>query len=291
MGTEVDILAVPNLPSSVVEAVKERFAYVEAHLSRFRPESDLSRLNASGGRPYRPEQGRGTVLREALQAARTSGGRFDPTVLEAVEASGYRRSFAEMDGCVDSTPVRYRPDYRQVVLNRNGTVVLKGGVRVDLGGYAKGWTIDAVEGMMQKCESWVVNAGGDLRATGCGPDGRGWLIGIEDPRQPGLDIGVIRVRNAAIATSSTARRRWRTEQGFAHHLIDPVTAQPATTGLLAVTVLADTAANAEVLAKTAFLMGIQDGLAYIESQGRGAVFVAADGRVIWSRRMEAIREA
>jgi thiamine biosynthesis lipoprotein len=230
-------------------------------------------------------------LRQSLEAARSSGGRFDPTVLDALEASGYRRSLEELGDSVHVQPLMRRPDYRQVVLRRDGAVVLKNGAHLDLGGFAKGWTIDRASDVMQPCESWVVNAGGDLRAVGPGPNASGWLVGIEDPFRPDSDIGGIRVRDGAVATSTAARRRWHTPAGWAHHLIDPATGMSAATGLLSVTVVAATATDAEVLAKTVFLMGMGAGLSYIESRdGCGAVLVPEQGMPVWSLKMEELRE-
>ncbi len=293
MGTEVELLALPELPPILVEAVRARFEFVEAHLSRFRPESELSRLNASGGKPFKASTLLRTVLEEALAAARHSGGLFDPTALGAVEAAGYRESFEKINGPVPSRLSLPRPDYRQVVVHKDGNVELRRGLRIDLGGFAKGWTVDDVASIMRGLAgSWIVNAGGDLRAAGPGPDGSGWLVGVEDPLLPERDLGVIEVRNRAVATSTTARRRWLTTQGWSHHLIDPSTGRPSQSDVASVTVLSNTTAEAEVLAKTLLLLGAERGIRYIESrEGCEALFALWDGSALWSRKMEALRVA
>ncbi len=292
MGTEVEVLAVPTLADGVMERVRALFQEVETALSRFQPESELSRLNASRGRPFAPSPLLRTVLGGAMEAAADSGGIFDPTVLASLEASGYRLSFEKMNGAVSAAPARRRGDYRSVVFQEDGAVVLGDGVRVDLGGYAKGWTVDAAAELMSGCESWLVNAGGDLRAAGAGPEGEGWLVGVENPLDPGWDVGVLRVTDAAIATSSTHRRRWQTQNGPAHHIIDPRTGRPAKTDLAAATVMAPTAARAEVAAKTVLLLGREAGRRYLESaDGCGAVLVSRDGEVTWTGIMETMRAA
>ena len=291
MGTEVEIIALPDLPPSLVADVRAWFETVEACLSRFRPESELSRLNASAGEPFPASPLLSTVLGQALKAARASGGRFDPTILDSLEAGGYRCALEAIGDVVEARPTVTPPDYRQVSLRRDGTVILRKGARLDLGGFAKGWTVDQSAALMQSCPSWIVNAGGDLLAVGPGSDGNGWLVGIEDPRRPDRDIGGIRVRDMAVATSTTARRRWLTTTGWAHHLIDPATGLPAASGLLSVTVIAPSVAAAEVLAKTVFLMGAEAGLPYVEAKsGFGAVFLPEQGEAIWSRAMEDRRE-
>lgn len=292
MGTEVEVLAVPALPEGALDRVQALFQEVEAALSRFLPESELSRLNASAGRPFLPSPLLRTVLSGAIEAAVASRGIFDPTVLEALEASGYRQPFESMNGASPARPAQTRGDYRSVQFNDDGSIVLKDGVRVDLGGYAKGWTVDAAAEMMAGCESWLVNAGGDLRAAGTGPEGKGWLVGVEDPLDPGWDVGVLRVTDAAIATSSTHRRRWQTQNGPAHHIIDPRTGRPAETDLAAATVMAPAAAQAEVAAKTALLLGRQRGRRYVDSMaGYGAVLTSGDGEVTWTGVMAAVRAA
>lgn len=292
MGTMVEVLAAPTLPEGRADQIARFFRSVEKRLSRFRPDSELSRLNHSAGAPFRPSPILRSVLSQALDAARRSAGLYDPTILDALEASGYDRPFhtlAESPRRASSpAPARYQ----NVTLLPGGSVVLRDGVRIDLGGFAKGWTVDAAARLMRDVASWVINAGGDLRAAGPGPDGCGWLVGIEDPWIPGNDIAVLRVRDQAVATSSLWRRRWPTPEGWAHHLIDPRSGRPADTGLAAVTVVAPTAAQAEVLTKTVLLLGPRDGLSYIESlPDCAAVLVTERGSMIWSRRTEDLRAA
>lgn len=292
MGTDVEVLGAPTLSGIAVRQVRALFERVERRLSRFRPESELSMLNRSGGRPFQASALLCDVLRAALAAARDSGGLFDPTVLEALEASGYTRSFDELGGVAVRTARVVSAGHEGVDLRDDGAVVLHDGVRVDLGGYAKGWTVDAAAALMSGGRSWVVNAGGDLRAAGPGPDGDGWLAGIEDPWRPGSDIAAIRVRDCAVATSSVERRRWRTEDGWVHHLIDPRTGEPADTGLASVTVVAPTAAQAEVLTKTVLLLGRSEGVRYLESSaGCAGVLVSEQGDVAWTAGAEALRAA
>lgn len=292
MGTMVEVLAAPTLPEGRADQIARFFQSVEKRLSRFRPDSELSRLNRSAGAPFRPSPILRRVLAQALDAARRSAGLYDPTVLDALEASGYDRPFHTLAGQPGRSGGPAPARYQNVTLLPGGSVVLRDGVRIDLGGFAKGWTVDAAARLMRDVASWVINAGGDLRAAGPGPDGCGWLVGIEDPWTPGNDIAVLRVRDQAVATSSLWRRRWSTSQGWAHHLIDPRSGRPADTGLAAVTVVAPTAAQAEVFTKTVLLLGPCDGLSYIESlPDCAAALVAERGGVIWSRRMEGLRAA
>ena len=292
MGTDVELLGLPALPLHVVDQVEARFLEVEAALSRFRPDSDLSRLNRSGGHAFQASPLLLTVLRAALDAAARSDGAFDPTLIDAVEAAGYDRSFYHMHGVGKASAALPRGRYSDVEIAHSGCIFLHNGVRVDLGGFAKGWTVDTCEELMVRCESWVINAGGDLLARGPGPTGEGWLVGIEDPFDTSRDVGVILVRDAAIATTSRMRRRWITASGPAHHIIDPRTGRPADTGLASVCVIASTAAEAEVLAKTLFLLGPRAGPRAVASGlAAGAVFIRDDGLDIWAGCATGLRVA
>lgn len=290
MGTDVEVLGYPELPGHIVDQVLARFVEVEAALSRFRPDSELSRLNRSGGRPFRASETLRKVLSGALDAARRSDGLFDPAQGAAIEAAGYRRSFDEIDGAATTITAEVAGRYSDVEVREDGAIVLHNGATVDLGGYAKGWTVDSCAELLQGCESWVLNAGGDLLARGPGPTGEGWLVGIEDPFDTSRDVGVLLARDCAVATSSRMRRRWTTQTGPAHHIIDPRTRRPADTGLASVTAMARSAAEAEVLAKVLFLLGPRDGHAYVRARGiPGAIFVLDGGSDVWTEGAKGVR--
>lgn len=291
MGTEIEVLAYPELPLHIVDQVQARFLEAEAALSRFRADSELSRLNRSAGQPFRASPLLLEVLGGALDAARRTSGLFDPAVIDGIEAAGYTRSFDAMNGVGEAVSALGIRRSSNIEVN-DGLIVLHNGVRVDLGGYAKGWTVDSCRELMLGCQTWVINAGGDLLAHGPGPTGEGWLIGIEDPFDPSRDIGVLLARDAAIATTSRMRRRWKTAAGEAHHIIDPVTGRPAYTGLASVTVIASSVAEAEVWAKALFLLGARQGpRAAQEGVVDGAVFVTDNGADFWVGRALALRMA
>jgi thiamine biosynthesis lipoprotein len=128
-------------------------------------------------------------------------------------------------------------------------------VALDLGGIAKGLYVDALVAQLSgPFPVGIVSAGGDLRVWGRPASAHPWEIGVEDPQEPERDLGRLRIRRGAVATSGTSRRTWRRGTHELHHLIDPNTGQPATSGLRAVTVLAGTAAWADVVA-TALVVG------------------------------------
>lgn len=292
MNTDVEVIvAVPRGreadAAAALEHVERWFGEVEAALSRFRPDSELSQLNRASGRPFRGSPMLWDVVWAALEAARATHGLFDPTVLGSVVRAGSDRSF-ELPGCdragssqqvACAGPGRWR----EVHLDpRSLSITLPPTAGLDLGGIAKGWTVDRAASRLRKAgfHHFAVNAGGDLYAAGTQADGAPWTIGIEDPTEFGSDLLVLEARDRAVATSSVARRRWTQDGHARHHLIDPRTGAPSTTDVLSATVVASSATRAEVLAKTALLLGSRDGLHFLRAQADAEGLLAlANGRV------------
>lgn len=265
--------------------VETVFAQVESELSRFRPASGLSRLNAmAGAGPLRISPLFQTVLGAALDAANESGGIFDPTMLDLLCRAGYDRSFellSTMDGNRYATHDRglNRTGWRQVELDTSsGIARLPAGLGLDLGGIAKGWAVDRASDMLTSWGAALVDAGGDLRATAA-PDGEPWPIAVQDPFDEMNDLFVISLTEGAIATSSIGKRRWERHGQTLHHLIDPRSGLPSKSDLHTVTVLAPTAAEAEVAAKVALILGEHAGWRYLDERGLAAVLIGVDRRL------------
>ena len=256
MGTDVSLVTAADVPASsfrtATEGVRATFAREDLRFSRFRVDSELSRLNARAGRSTRVTAEMTDVLRLAIDAADRTAGLFDPTVLLSLVAAGYDRDFDELLAGARGVLHPSQPCGRWLEVEVNGrSVRLPEGVAVDLGGIAKGWTVDrAAERALATGLPWaLVNAGGDLRIVGSPPEIE---IAVEDPEAPGDLAARVRVDSGALATSSVTRRAWAPGM---HHLIDPRTALPAETGVLQATVWAETCAEAEVRAKWALLEG------------------------------------
>ena len=244
MGTEVELLLEAE-DSSLLADVEAEFGRLETVLSRFRSDSELSQLNETGAGHVGPELLE--VIELAIEARAASGGRFDPTVHDAVVAAGYDRSFELLDNDgagASSVPVRVGG---AVAIDRTaGHVALEPGYRLDLGGIAKGWAADRTLAVLAAAGPALVNAGGDVAAAG-----RVWPIAVEAAGEE-ITLGL---EDGGVATSGRDRRNWLCEGEPRHHLIDPVTGSPADGDVLAVTVAAGSAAEAEVLATTLFLAG------------------------------------
>lgn len=267
MGTDIELLldAEQSAESELALARAEtEFERLEALLSRFHPDSELSALNRSGSLVAGEELVE--VTRLALAARERTGGRFDPTVHDALVAAGYDRTFEEV--APDGEAGTPRPCGGRVQVDaETGLIELEAGFRLDLGGIAKGYTVDRACDVLAEAGPCLVNAGGDLACRG-----RLWPVGVETADGP-ITLGL---EHGAIATSGRDRRVWQRDGREAHHLIDPATGAPAETELVRATVVAETAAEAEVLAKAAFLGGESEA----ELLGVPCVLVTADGRTV-----------
>jgi thiamine biosynthesis lipoprotein len=264
----------------------------EGALSRFRADSELSRLNRSAGRPTPVSEVLWQVIRAAVSAAELSEGLVTPAILPALEAAGYDQTF-ELIGLGPSWESRRADlqagggDWRAVECDASARAVrLPAGLRLDLGGIAKGWAADAAARQLRSLGPALVDAGGDIAASGPRADGQPWPVGVADPLHRGGTMAVLALGRGGVATSGRDYRRWRADGVWRHHILNPRTGQPAESDVLAATVVGPSAAQAEVAAKAALILGSRDGLTWLEARPDFAGLLALeDGRVLVSRRM------
>jgi thiamine biosynthesis lipoprotein len=157
------------------------------------------------------------------------------------------------------------------------TVKAPAGLRLDLGGIGKGYAVDGAARALAPTADFLVDAGGDIFASGDGPAGDGWPVAVADPLREDADLGVVRLRDQALATSTVARRRWQRDGRWLHHLIDPRTGEPALSDAISVSVIAPSAVEADIFAKVALLLGSENGTHFLRAQGAQGLFIATDG--------------
>lgn len=248
------------------------FEIVERACSRFDPTSELRRLSAVPGAAVAV----GPILFEAVQfaiaVADETGGAFDPTIGAAMEARGFDREYRSGDRARSGVADLPIVSYRDVEIDAGArTITLHAPLVLDLGAVAKGLAIDMAARELAPLRDFMIDAGGDLYAGGCNASGNPWSIGIRHPRRDGEWIETLPASNCAVCTSGDYERT--SEDG--HHLIDPVTREPAA-ALASATVVAPTAMVADALATAAFVLGPEAGLRLLERQGvEGLLLTAA----------------
>lgn len=284
------------------DEVRAEFEAVDAALSRFRDDSELTMLNrrAGTGDVVRVSRRVRVALAAIDRAGRVTDGRFDAGVLGSLERIG------EHGADLDRTPGGTQPggaaasDPAMPATAPRTWPVHVPPAPVDMGGIGKGlalrWAAARAGAVLASGMGILLDAGGDIVQVGIPPEA-GWSVGIEDPVAGDDDeaapIAVLELRSGAVATSSVRVRTWIGPDGRAvHHLVDPRTREPARTGLIAVTVAAADPAWAEVWTKDLFLLGrerIADsararGIAawWIDDRGRMGMTPEARIRTAWA---------
>jgi thiamine biosynthesis lipoprotein len=272
----------PSRLQAGFEGVRQFFADSEARFSRFRQDSELSRLNRSAGSWFPASLELFEVVREALDLHRLTGGLFDPSILNALQRAGYDRSMDEIkkhSTLPAASPEKWvRPQFARTRLDaKHSSIYLPTGVQIDLGGIAKGWTASKaavlLHGYSPAC---TVNAGGDMVCLGLPQGQSAWQISLEDPRDEQQVLAVLSIPPGALATTSVTRRRWLQGNQSRHHVIDPRRGQPVESKWLSVSVYAPNATQAEAFAKALLMLGEAEILAFM-SQFHQLRFLAVDG--------------
>jgi thiamine biosynthesis lipoprotein len=283
MDTWVNVQVVsPEPPARVDAAAQWALAWigaVERAASRFESDSEVMALARTPGRPVPVS----TLLLEAtdfaLRLARLTGGVFDPTVGALLERRGFARNYrtgATIDSGLGDAPV----SYRDVTLDRrDGTILLKRPLVLDLGAVAKGLAVDLVARDLTSrgFRDFSVEAGGDVYARGCNTAGLPWQVGIQHPRAANRLVRTVPVSDGAVCTSGDYER---SAPDGSLHVVDARTRRCPTALLASVSVLAPTAMAADGLSTAAMLLGRERGLRLLVEQGLAGLMVQADGTIV-----------
>jgi thiamine biosynthesis lipoprotein len=269
--------------AAVVRGLMER---VDAAVSRFRSDSELSRCNVRAGRPVLVGKLTAELIRTSLDVARATDGLVDPTVGRHLLAAGYDRDISELRRPEDG-PLPIRAGSQLLTLSPAawsdvrldeavGLVIVPEGRALDLGASAKAWTVDqAVQAVAQRCPGRVlVEIGGDVAVANAAD--RPFLVRVAE--REGESGELVALARGALATSTTQARRWRRGTDEAHHLIDPRTGAPAAGGWRTVSVWAPSALEANAASTAAVVVG-DDAASWLSTRGLVARLVDSRGSV------------
>jgi FAD:protein FMN transferase len=295
MGTEVRVLVGARLndadpaPETIAASVEEQLRDFDRRLSRFSPDSELSRFNGDPREQVPASALLRAAVRAGLWAAQRTDGLVDPTLLPQLEAAGYAASrtgvaSAPLQRALSTAPRRRRAHpaadarWRSIeVLEERAAIRRPPGLEFDTGGTGKGLAADLVATRLAGYARYAIDCGGDVRVGGRLPDSEPVELEIRNPLL-GTAADSFSLARGAIATSGLDARLWRLPDGtHAHHLIDPATGEPAWTGLICASARAPTALEADVVAKAALLSG-RDGARELLSE-HGGLTIADGGAV------------
>lgn len=287
LGTSAQLVVTAAGAMAEARAAVERvLREIDLAASRFREDSELSRLNAAAGSwaPVTPLFAR--ALQVAVDAARWTGGLVDPTVGEALIRLGYDRTFGSVPAVAGPLRVRVSaaPGWQHIEL-AEGRARVPAGARIDLGATAKALAADLAAAAAAEASGCgvLVSLGGDIAVAGEAPAG-GWPVAIDDVTDlalPADDHGqVVVIRDGGLATSSTRARRWQRGGVELHHVLDPRSGLPARGPWRTVSVTASTCVLANTASTAAVVLGA-DAPGWLRDRGFHARLVGADGAPVY----------
>lgn len=286
MGSQVEVwLETPADGEAILRQVPVWVETLEACLSRFRPQSELSQLNARSGQWVPVSDTLFTNVKVAKHGARLTNGLYNPLILPAMIAAGYDRSIELLTPAQDAPSELVHlniPDWRSIEIDiKNQAVRLPFGAGIDLGGVAKGWSANLIVKRLAAYGPCLVSMGGDIVAgdapTGCD----GWQIEVAEPASDVANVLAVSLKQRAIVTSGVDRRRWQRGGQQYTHIIDPRTGCPTETDIQSVTIIHPNAPTAEAYAKAVLIAGSETGLRWLGEQWNAeGMIVRQDGAVL-----------
>lgn len=266
----------------------EMFCSFEQRMSRFILESELSCFN-------RMEEGIISqelflILSRCKRYYVQTGGIFDPSILANLKQEGYGKSFKSDQFGKGGKILKETYTFSDVELDEELLCARKPkNLEIDLGGIGKGYIVDRVtERLGEKYDDIFVCAGGDIAVRGADRENGYdfWASDIENPFDVEHSVATLVLRDNAVATSGTNRRKWEVNGNKKHHLIDPRFGRSAETDVVSVTVVAHTAEEADVLAKTLCILGSDAGMRYAQEKEIATLFVRDSGAIIKSKEIK-----
>jgi len=264
MGTVITTLVYGENADEVLSEVEREIDRLNRLLSRFVPESEISRINTQAGiTPVAVSEETFQLIQNTIKFSKLSDGLWDITVgplISLWEAHKREKTIPDTRTIIECQSL---VDYRNILLDDVLKVVYlkEKGQSVDLGGIGKGYAADRISQLLRshRIESAYTNFGGNVSTVGTKPDGSPWNIGIQHPRQPDKLIGLVPVKDKTVVTSGDYQRFFLANDGKRyHHIINPKTGYPSESGLISTTIIADNSETADALSTMTFLAGLEE---------------------------------
>ena len=262
----------------VLDRCVERIAELEKIFSVTDPESEIYSLNDTGTSVLGNDAS--ILLKEALSLCERTGGALDISIYPVVRAWGFTTGEYRIPAKEELAELRKRVDYSKVEMN-GSSVSIPDGMMIDLGSVAKGYCSDCLAEMLKEAgvKSALLNLGGNIYALGTKPDGTKWNIGIQDPNGSGY-LGVLKASDLAVITSGGYERYFEENGKVYWHIMDPATGEPASNGLISVSVIGSRGVVCDGLSTALFVMGLDRAAQmWRDSEDFEAVFVTDTGSI------------
>ncbi|RAK08984.1 thiamine biosynthesis lipoprotein [Halanaerobium saccharolyticum] len=267
MDTLVQMRAHGENAEIAVEESMERIREIENLMSKTIETSDIYKLNNNPESEIEIDPESMEVLKKAVEYAEMTDGGFDPTIGALVELWGIGTRDAAVPDESDIEEALANTGYQYLELQDNTAEITNPGVKIDLGGIAKGYAAEEVKKIVQKhkIEHAFVNLGGNVLVIGDKVDGSPWKIGIQDPRKGrGNVMAIVEAVDLTIVTSGNYERYFEEDGELYHHILDPKTGYPAENNLLSVSIISENSFDADALSTAVYVMGLERGMEFIE---------------------------
>ncbi|MCR5485578.1 MAG: FAD:protein FMN transferase [Clostridiales bacterium] len=282
MDTVMTLTAYGKDTSAALDTAAKTIRELDKKLSYSGKESEVYKLNSSGGKPVKADDDLLTPLKVSLDVSEKSGGALDVTVFPVVKAWGFISKEYTVPTDNKLASLLKNVDWSSVKISEDSVSVPEN-AEIDLGAVAKGYASErAAETLISKgVKSAVISLGGNVRTVGTKPDGSKWNVAVVDPTEPGTKtVGTLKLGETSVVTSGGYQRYFEKNGKRYHHIIDPKTGRPAESGLISVTVVCDDGTYADALSTALFVLGLDKAMEYYrEYGGFEAVFITDDKKI------------
>lgn len=286
MGTVITQKVYGAGAADAVKEVSAKLKDIESRMTINQPGGEVNRLNAAAGKEAVVLSGETLgVLETAVRYSELSSGAFDVTIGPLVKAWGVFTDQPRVPEKGELERLMKLTDYRRLKIDRghsSAQLEIEGQI-ADLGGIAKGHAGDEAIAIYRKhgVKSAYINLGGNVVVLGKKPDGTPWRIGIQNPRGPSQSyLGIVTVEDKAVVSSGDYERYFEKDGVRYHHILDPKTGYPASSGLIGTSIIADVSMDADALSTATFVLGLEKGMKLVNSlQGVEAIFVTEEKEI------------
>lgn len=273
--TEIELCLISEKGKSenMIRKIERAAVDFEKRFSRFDAASELNKINDNSGKEIKVSAEMLELLLEAKKAYRMTKGLFDPTILSVLSRIGYDKSFGSLtkgngeSGSNDKDEKKF--SFKNFVINeKDRTIKSPAGLKIDLGGIGKGFWVDQMKDLLdQHYKNYWISAGGDISIKGKNEKNESWQVTVQNPLKTDEDILCLNIPGDGygVATSGITKRQGIKNGKKWNHLIDTRTNNRVKNSVLSVTVIARTATEADVMAKTVLILGVKNGLASVNN--------------------------